>query len=30
MTGSGFAIAKSIVFILMLFCPRSVIFCRSD
>jgi len=30
MTGSGFAIAESIVFILMLFCPRSVIFCRSD
>ena len=23
MTGSGFAIAKSIVFILMLFCPRN-------
>ena len=30
MTGSGFAIAEPIVFILMLFCPRSVIFCRSD
>ena len=30
MTGSGFAIAELIVFILMLFSPPSVIFCRSD